>query len=280
MCDQIRSIFQAIEFIESHLHEEITVAQIANAAGYSLFHFVRKFNQIVHHTPYDYLMRRRLTEAAEALIHSKRRIIDIAQDYCFNDQETFSRVFRKMFQMTPSHCRKENGISFQYLLQAKTITELKFINSDHFITPLIVEKDDLYLLGLMTALDEEPKRAAFLRQQVCNDFLSESSLFEKAVIYEIEYFLNPQNERPYYFVGVEKSLFLQQSALLVSHTVSKGRFVKMEVPEAELSLASTYIHSTWIPRVGLASNEAMVISCWNKETKSKERMITLLIPIS
>ena len=70
MCDQVAPIFQAIEFIESHLQEDITVAQIADAAGYSLFHFMRKFNQMVHHTPYDYLIRRRLTEAAKALIHS------------------------------------------------------------------------------------------------------------------------------------------------------------------------------------------------------------------
>ncbi len=185
-----------------------------------------------------------------------------------------------MFQMTPSQCRKENGISFQHLLQAKTMVELKFINSDHFITPLIVDKDDFHLYGLMTALDGETGRAAHLRQQVCNDFLSESSLFEKAIIYEIEYLLNPHNERPYYFVGVEKSIFQQHSALLVSQTISKGRYVKMEVPETELSLASTYIYSTWIPRIGLASDRNMIISCWEKDNKSKEHMITLLIPVS
>ncbi|PKO02381.1 MAG: hypothetical protein CVU43_08105 [Chloroflexi bacterium HGW-Chloroflexi-5] len=279
MHDQVAVIFKAIEFIESHLKEEISVAQIADATGYSLFHFMRKFNQTVHHTPYDYLMRRRLTESAKALIRSEQRIIDIAQDFGFNDQETFSRVFRKMFQMTPSQCRKENGIPFQFLLQAKTHAELKFINSDHFCTPLVVEEDDLTLLGLMTALDDNEKKAANLRKQVCDDFLSEISLQENAQIYEIEIRLNQQTGKRYCFVGAEKNQIQQESALFVSQTIHKGRFVKMEVPESELSLASAYLHTTWIPRVGLVENIEMTICSWKKEKRSKERALTILIPV-
>ncbi|MBA3074492.1 MAG: helix-turn-helix transcriptional regulator [Anaerolineae bacterium] len=279
MHDQVAVILKAIEFIESHLKEDISVAQIADAAGYSLFHFMRKFNQVVHHTPYDYLMRRRLTESAKALIRSEQRIIDIAQDFGFNDQETFSRVFRKMFQMTPSQCRKVNGIPFQFLLQAKTHAELKFINSDHFSTPLVVEEDDLTLLGLMTALDDNDKKAANLRKQVCDDFLSEISLQENAQIYEIEIRLNQQTGKRYCFVGAEKNQIQQESALFVSQTIHKGRFVKMEVPESELSLASAYLHTTWIPRVGLVENLEMTICSWKKEKSLKERALTILIPV-
>lgn len=279
MCDQVAPIFQAIEFIESHLQEDINVAQIAEAAGYSLFHFMRKFNQMVHHTPYDYLMRRRLTEAAEQLIHGDRRIIDIAQDYCFNDQETFSRVFRKMFQITPSQCRKEKGIALQNLLRARSLEELKFINSDHFAMPLVVNQSDIELYGLMTTLEERFSPQNDQRRRVREDFLSVGRFIENARVFEIEYVLNAQKENRYYYVGIEKAFFSEQSPLLVRQTISKGSFVKMEVPEIEIQLASDYIRATWIPRTGLAVKNDMTILNWPLAKNPTERMKTILVPV-
>lgn len=279
MCDPISSIFQAIEFIESHLHEEITVAQIADAAGYSLFHFVRKFNQIVHHTPYDYLMRRRLTEAADALIHSKRRIIDIAQDYCFNDQETFSRVFRKMFQMTPSQCRKENGISLQHLAPSKTIEELRFINSSHFMFPRIVEENELHLVGLMTLFEDNDFSKDHQRERLAKDLLDECVFKPQTKIYELIFYLKSKSQAYYYFLGIEKSNIRRHSPVLVSQIVNEGRFVTIEVSEKDRKLAFDYIHSTWIPRNRLTMRNGVIITCWSYETNELERIKTILIPV-
>ncbi|MBA4384096.1 MAG: hypothetical protein C0410_05115 [Anaerolinea sp.] len=279
MCDQVAPIIQAIEFVESHLQEDINVAQIAEAAGYSLFHFMRKFNQMVHHTPYDYLMRRRLTEAAEQLTHSDRRIIDIAQDFCFNDQETFSRVFRKMFKITPSQCRKDKGIALQYLLQAMTSEELRFINSDHFITPMVVNLCEVELYGLMTTLDEKISQKSDQHGRVREDFMNVGKFIENARVFEIEYVLNKQDENRYYYVGVEKASFCERSPLLVRQTICKGRFVKMEVSESEIQLASDYIHATWIPRTGLAVKNDMTIISWPLAKNLAERMKTILVPV-
>jgi AraC family transcriptional regulator len=279
MCDQAAPIFQAIEFIESHLQEDINVAQIADAAGYSLFHFMRKFNQMVHHTPYDYLMRRRLTEAAEQLIHGNRRIIDIAQDYCFNDQETFSRVFRKMFQITPSQCRKDKGVSLQYLLRTRTLKELKFINSDHFAMPMVVNLCAMELYGLMTTLDAGISLQSDQRRRVREDFLSVGRFIENAEVFEIEYVFDPQKENRYYFVGVEKAFFYDGAPLLVSQIIGKGRYVKMEVSASDIQLASDYIHSTWIPRTGLSIKKDMAIICWPVVKKSLDWMKTILVPV-
>lgn len=54
------AVYQAIQLIEARLRDGLSVSEMAAAAGYSLYHFIRVFNQVVWHTPYDYLMRRRL----------------------------------------------------------------------------------------------------------------------------------------------------------------------------------------------------------------------------
>jgi AraC family transcriptional regulator len=60
----MQTMIEALDDIEQHLTAEIQVADIAAAVSYSLYHFCRIFGQVVHHNPYDYLMRRRLSEAA------------------------------------------------------------------------------------------------------------------------------------------------------------------------------------------------------------------------
>ena len=113
MSEKLSAVHASIEFIESRLQEEISVADIAVATGYSLYHFIRTFNQIVHHSPYDYLMRRRLSEAARELLTNDRRILDISLDFCFHSHETFSRAFRRMFAVTPSQWRARNEVRRQ-----------------------------------------------------------------------------------------------------------------------------------------------------------------------
>ncbi len=275
MCDQVASIFQAIEFIESHLQEDVTIAQVAESAGYSLFHFIRKFNQMVHHTPYDYLIRRRLTESAKALIHSNQRIIDIGQDYCFKDQETFSRVFRKMFQMTPSQCRKGKGVNLKYLMQARTVEDLLFINCSHFDTPSIVDLKELNLIGLMTASDEAKSKNDLQLEQVFADLKSECHFQPQSMIYELFFQINSR----YYFIGLEEASFIEISPQMTRQKLIGGRFVKMDVPESQIRLATGYIHSTWIAGAGLVVKNELTVMRWPYEKNSREQIKTLLIPI-
>ena len=51
------AIYNAIAFIEENLTSTITVKDMADAAGYSVFHFARTFYKVTGHSPYDYLMR-------------------------------------------------------------------------------------------------------------------------------------------------------------------------------------------------------------------------------
>ena len=132
---QITAIYSAIEFIEKHLRDEVSVGDIATSAGYSLYHFIRVFNQIVHHSPYDYLMRRRLSEAALELLASERRIIDISLDYCFQNHETFSRAFKRMFAMQPSQWRLKENAQNSLLLPCLTMEYLRHINKKDFLYP-------------------------------------------------------------------------------------------------------------------------------------------------
>lgn len=97
---------QSIEYIEKRLGEDLTLKEIAQAMHYSEYHFHRTFLYWVGDTVTSYIRKRRLSKAAESLIYSDKKILDIALEYGFGSHESFTRSFRKMYGMMPSECRK------------------------------------------------------------------------------------------------------------------------------------------------------------------------------
>ena len=153
----IQAINAAIQFIESHLLESITVADIAAAAGYSLYHFIRTFNQTVRHTPYDYLMRRRLSLAASQLLETERRVIDIALDAQFNNHETFTRAFGRVFGISPTSWRERGFADHRLLMPRLEGDYLAYLNAPAFEPPSLTSLEgEIILAGLMTPLTADP----------------------------------------------------------------------------------------------------------------------------
>ena len=60
-------IDNALEYIESNLKTDMTLADLAWAAGYSAYHFLRVFKEVTCLTPVDYIRKRRLSEIAREM---------------------------------------------------------------------------------------------------------------------------------------------------------------------------------------------------------------------
>ena len=105
----IESIQKAINYIEEHLQETITMEQIAQEVNVSVFHFQRTFSILTDMSIADYIRRRRLTLAAQELINTDIKIIDLAYKYGYDSPEAFTKAFRKQHHVTPSDARKQQG---------------------------------------------------------------------------------------------------------------------------------------------------------------------------
>lgn len=105
----IESIQKAINYIEEHLQETITIEQIANEVNASVFHFQRTFSILTDMSIADYIRRRRLTLAAQELINTDIKVIDLAFQYGYDSPEAFTKAFRKQHNVTPSEARKQQG---------------------------------------------------------------------------------------------------------------------------------------------------------------------------
>ncbi|MCR8846547.1 AraC family transcriptional regulator [Paenibacillus sp. SC116] len=96
---------EAIRYMEFHLKEDVEFEDVVQHTAVSRFYFHRIFKEHVGISVSAYLRERRLTLAAMDLLSTNKRILDIALEYRFAGQDSFSRAFKHQYQMTPQQYR-------------------------------------------------------------------------------------------------------------------------------------------------------------------------------
>ncbi|CAH0169811.1 MDR efflux pump AcrAB transcriptional activator RobA [Erwinia aphidicola] len=104
--DQAGIIRDLLVWLESHLDQPLSLDNVAAKAGYSKWHLQRMFKDVTGHAIGAYIRARRLSKAAVALRLTSRPILDIALQYRFDSQQTFTRAFKKQFTQTPAWYRR------------------------------------------------------------------------------------------------------------------------------------------------------------------------------
>lgn len=97
---------KSIEYIEHNLNSKIELADIAKKVFMSKYHFHRIFHAVVGEPVAEYIRRRRLTEAANELLTTDNKIVDIALKYQFSSQESFTKAFKKLYGIPPKEFRR------------------------------------------------------------------------------------------------------------------------------------------------------------------------------
>lgn len=109
--DNAQVILETARWIEGRLREDLPVPAIAAKAGYSLHHFTRLFAAVIGMPPKEYVLRRKLSEAARDLAGGMC-VTDTAYEWGFGDPDSFSRAFRRELGCSPSAVRR--GAPFPY----------------------------------------------------------------------------------------------------------------------------------------------------------------------
>jgi AraC-like DNA-binding protein len=94
-----------ISHIQKNTSRILSTAELARECGLSERTLYRKIHQALGVTPYELMLRIRIESAAEALIQTNDKVIDIAQAHAFCDQSAFTQHFRKRIGLTPKQFR-------------------------------------------------------------------------------------------------------------------------------------------------------------------------------
>ncbi len=94
------------EYIAAHLDQNLTLAEIAQVAGISVFHLIRQFHGTFGCAPYAYVTRRRLERARLLIANGDAPLKCIAAMCGFFDQSHMTRLFRRRYRITPGEYRR------------------------------------------------------------------------------------------------------------------------------------------------------------------------------
>jgi AraC family transcriptional regulator len=97
---------KVLEYIDTHLGENLTVDCLSNVAAFSKYHFHRQFSELFGISVCKYVQLTRLKRASYQLVFRDwMPIIDISLASGYENHESFSRAFKKSMGQTPSEFR-------------------------------------------------------------------------------------------------------------------------------------------------------------------------------
>lgn len=108
---RISDIRNAVEFIQEHYREQITVESLTRQFNISKYYFIRLFKQHMGTSPYDYLINYRINRAKMLLNSTSMTIAEIASYVGFLDVCNFIKHFKRQTGIKPTEYRS-NAIGF------------------------------------------------------------------------------------------------------------------------------------------------------------------------
>lgn len=163
----LTGIRTAIDFMERHLEENVSVQDVADRVFLSPFFLQRGFTLMTGYGIGEYLRSRRLYQAALDLRETEDKVIDIAFRYCYETLESFTKAFSRFHGATPSQVR--GGAPFRVFLPLTINLTLQGGNQMDFkITPMFPFK----LIGFQKVFDMETAYAEIPKfwDEICEKY--------------------------------------------------------------------------------------------------------------
>lgn len=137
------AISKAVEYIETHITEEIKIDDIAKEVYLSPFYFQKGFSLLCGFTISEYIRNRRLSLAGNELAMSNKKVIDIALKYGYDSPDSFTKAFTRFHGVPPSIVQKNREM-------LKTFAPLKIklsMEGGYIMDYKIVKKEEFTVLG-------------------------------------------------------------------------------------------------------------------------------------
>lgn len=134
----LKKMNEALEYIESHLDDEVDFKEIERITGTSIYHFRRMFSFLSGMSLGEYIRNRKLSNATFDLLHGGLSVTDTAFKYGYESVDGFSRAFRDWAGISPSEVKKNNKLksfpklSFQLTVRGGMDMEYKIEKKEAF----------------------------------------------------------------------------------------------------------------------------------------------------
>jgi AraC-like DNA-binding protein len=115
--DYSKKISNTLSAIECNLEYPMTLESLSKDSFFSPYHYHRIFLNEVGTSIMNYVRKRRVFRASYQLLLTEESITNLAYDCGFESVDTFIRVFKRYYGVTPSEYRSNHLKSYNYVQQ-------------------------------------------------------------------------------------------------------------------------------------------------------------------
>lgn len=242
------SLNKVIDNIEENLTNKIEYKDLAKIIGTSSYTLQRVFTFLTGITLTEYIRKRRLSTAAEELLTTDIKIIDLALKYEYDSPISFTNSFKKMHGISPQNLRKENKLikafpKIDFKPAIETIDDLEY---------RVINLDKQKLYGITTGIIQESNTKAI------------SDLFDKSRKEKILDFIIENSKKPELYYGASVPVYDGEISDKIKYFIlgKKDRedFVNISIPAStwacfkldnkkQVDILKLYntIYTKWLP---------------------------------
>lgn len=253
----IEIVNDAIQYIESNLHRNLSLEELASRYYISPMHFYRIFRAVTNQTIKSYILGRKLSEAAITLKNTDKKVVEIAFQYGFSSHELFTRNFIRMFHIAPNRYRNEN-ISVP-LTEVMDIVQRDFRNKnrDIIVDYSCQELQEINLLGKEALFHPEISCEMDEFIQKCFNFIDEY-IFQVTTrrFISITRFDHSNPSRIFVFYGIAAKDYLGCPTGLIERSIPESKYAVFKYPWCTGLIFSTVLNDIkkWLKVSGLEFN--------------------------
>jgi AraC family transcriptional regulator len=253
--NQLNSVTDAVEFIESNLDQELSTDIVASHVGFSPYYFHRLFAGVLGESVAEYIRKRRLSESAHLVRSTDKTLLEIGLMYGFESQEVFTRAFKKMFGITPGRYRSLREIA-PYPDKFKASVEmLEHLQGGLTMQPKIVTRESELVVGMGGAFQQGDSRSIgklwdrFLPRK--HDIKAAKKTYAVGVCTPTHPQIKVDNADQFVYISalpVTSIKALPEG--MVSCELAAGRYAVFthKGPISEIGHTLNYIWGTWLPK--------------------------------
>ena len=158
MNDYHERINRVIQFVNTHLDEELDISKLAGIGNYSPYHFHRIMRAYLGEPLGAYIVRVRMETAVTLLLYSSEAVNTIAFKVGYDNPPSFHKAFKKRFGISPAEYRNDKMRWFK-----TENSKIKFIVMEN-------------LKSLQPKMKEiKPKKVIYARSMGCYNESAEKS---------------------------------------------------------------------------------------------------------
>lgn len=109
---ELVQLVPALRFMQKEFHRKPLLEEVAAKVGFSLFHFHRRFTELLGITPKNLLLECQVHEAKRLLLERKKNLTEISADCGFSHQSHFTSRFKQATGFTPARWRRRTEKRF------------------------------------------------------------------------------------------------------------------------------------------------------------------------